>query len=323
MPAVAIQLQPVESSRIKAIGYDEDTLTAYVQFTPTRQFPDGVIYGYADVTYEDFYDFQNAESKGTWFRDHLLNNPAHPAVDNPGEAATDPAAAGQAFSTEDEALATALVVAQQAAIIVVASDEAYLSAAAELVTLNDAISQRVEFFRPMKEAAFAAHRAVCAKEAEALKPLMDEKTRLTAGMKSFTAQREAERRRLQRESDERVRLARLEAQRAENERARECAEAAPGQEAEAPAPITAPLTPAPVIGTTVPQAPGVSVIRKWAFVIEDEAQVPCTPEFWSVDPAKIKSYVERMKGHAVGRIPGVRVYEDEQIKATGRRGRQK
>jgi len=64
-----IQLTPVESSQITAIGHDAETNTLAIQFKPGYRTPDkpGAIYHYANFTAEDFARFMAAESKGKHF----------------------------------------------------------------------------------------------------------------------------------------------------------------------------------------------------------------------------------------------------------------
>lgn len=56
-----MELKPVESSNIAAIGYDGDNAALYVQFTS------GKTYEYPSVPPEVFAAFEKAESKGRFF----------------------------------------------------------------------------------------------------------------------------------------------------------------------------------------------------------------------------------------------------------------
>jgi len=62
-----IELLPVESSQVKAVGYDEETRTLAVTFTRGT----GAIYHYPEVTRETYELFINAESIGTFFGKHI------------------------------------------------------------------------------------------------------------------------------------------------------------------------------------------------------------------------------------------------------------
>src|SRR4051812_34753451 len=66
-PRPAIQLQPVTSSQVKAIGYDPETKTLAVQFARGT----GAIYHYPDVEPETHQAFIGAESIGVFFGKHI------------------------------------------------------------------------------------------------------------------------------------------------------------------------------------------------------------------------------------------------------------
>ena len=66
-PRPAIDLQPVESSQVRAIGYDAATSTLAVQFTRGE----GAVYHYPDVLPETHRAFMDAESIGTFFGKHI------------------------------------------------------------------------------------------------------------------------------------------------------------------------------------------------------------------------------------------------------------
>jgi hypothetical protein len=63
----AIDLQPVESNQVGAIGYDPDTKTLAVQFRRGAR----AIYHYPNVEPETFEAFKGAPSIGTYFGTHL------------------------------------------------------------------------------------------------------------------------------------------------------------------------------------------------------------------------------------------------------------
>jgi len=65
--APAIKLNPVKSSQVKAIGYDEATKTLAVTFTRGA----GATYHYADVSKDTFEKFSKAESIGSFFGKHI------------------------------------------------------------------------------------------------------------------------------------------------------------------------------------------------------------------------------------------------------------
>lgn len=68
---VAIPMTPVVSNQIAAIGYDAATSTLAVTFTRGA----GAIYHYPGVSRETYDAFMAAESKGTFFGQHIKNLP--------------------------------------------------------------------------------------------------------------------------------------------------------------------------------------------------------------------------------------------------------
>ena len=67
----AIPLTPVESSQVKAIGYDAASTTLAVTFTRGA----GATYHYPNVTQEAFDAFKGADSIGAHFGKHIKNLP--------------------------------------------------------------------------------------------------------------------------------------------------------------------------------------------------------------------------------------------------------
>lgn len=83
-PAVNIHMTPVTSSQIQAIGYDAATKTLAVRFVDKPAKGDkpaeaGSLYHYANVELDQFLEFSEAESTGSYFiRKIKPNSKAHP-----------------------------------------------------------------------------------------------------------------------------------------------------------------------------------------------------------------------------------------------------
>ena len=69
MELKAIDLQPVESSQIAAIGHCAETNTLAIQFK--KKDGPGSVYHYANFTADDFAAFKGAESIGSHFGQHI------------------------------------------------------------------------------------------------------------------------------------------------------------------------------------------------------------------------------------------------------------
>jgi len=70
-PRPQIELNPVESNQVAAIGYDPESKTLAVTFTRGA----GAIYHYSDVSEETYRAFVGAESIGTFFGQHIKSLP--------------------------------------------------------------------------------------------------------------------------------------------------------------------------------------------------------------------------------------------------------
>lgn len=77
-----ITLHAVNSSQVKAVGYDPESKTLAVQFTRGT----GAIYHYPNVTAEDHKAFIEAESIGKHFGKHIQHLPFEKYVPVPVEA---------------------------------------------------------------------------------------------------------------------------------------------------------------------------------------------------------------------------------------------
>ncbi len=60
-----MEMVPVSSSSIAAIGYDEDSQTLQVEFNR------GTLYQYFDVPQQIFDELQQANSVGTFLNEHI------------------------------------------------------------------------------------------------------------------------------------------------------------------------------------------------------------------------------------------------------------
>lgn len=324
-----MQLTPVNSTRFKAIGFDEDEFHLFVQYHPTKADPDGTIWRYANVSPEQFDDMKRAESIGKYFGLHIQGNPDHPPLkvrqdgseEAPEAAAEQEAIAEPAFRNPEDAIASAMVVANQAKQLQITTAAAYGQAGQELVRLASEIRRREAFFAPMKEAAYRTHKEICAREAEALRPLKEAERALSTGI---TRYREEEERRRRAEQDridaEQRRRAQEEADRRAQQLAEERAKMleARGEEEKAaevrmnPAPVAPAYVPPAVVQKEVPTVEGLSFAKDWDFEIVEPAQVPLSHDYYTLDEKKIRARVKQMKQHC--QIPGVRVFPIERTR---------
>ncbi len=315
-----MEMQPVKASMLASVGYDEFTSELCVKFTS------GSEYWYADVPQDLVDEMMKSESIGKFFNAKIKGKftappdyPHPPAgaapakAEKPAEAVAAPVTV-PTFDTPEAAIETALAVAEPLRGFQITTTEQRAAAGDHLVSIAKQIKDREEFFKPMKDAAFKAHRAICAKEGEALAPLVEARAKVTEAMRQFDTAAE----RARRAEEQRLRQ---EQEKAHNERvARETKEAAEreaeelrlfGDHEAAAKVIEAPprLVIAPpsaiVVPTDVPKTAGVSGTKKWDFNVEQPHLVP--RQFLMVDEAKIRKVVTAMGPEA--NIDGVVVFE--------------
>jgi hypothetical protein len=74
MAALAIEMKPVQSSRLAALGYDPENFQLFVRFPPTKTAPAGKVYRYENVSEETFDDLCGAASIGQFFNEVIVKN---------------------------------------------------------------------------------------------------------------------------------------------------------------------------------------------------------------------------------------------------------
>lgn len=194
----------------------------------------------------------------------------------------------------------------------------YYSSVAEYLKTIKAFQRRVtDFFKPHKDRALAAHRALCADEAKALGPAQADEATCKRLMVTWDNEQERLRREEERRRQE-VARQEEETRRLNEAAALEAESLATGDSSlldDAMAMLDSPVSviTAPVEKTT-PKVVGVSYRETWRFKIVNEAKVP--REYLKVDEMKIGGIVRAMKGSTT--IPGVEVYCEKTVAAGSR-----
>lgn len=166
-------------------------------------------------------------------------------------------------------------------------------------------AQVQEFFKPMKDSAYQAHRAICDREKAMLKPLQNAEQIIKKTMASYVQEQERKRR----EQEEAMRRA------AEAERERKLAEAAELESAGKTEDAEAAMTEAMVMddasrysapAVEKPKVQGVSTSKDWEIESIDAEKVPVTLAgvvIRPVDQAAVMRLIRASKGSI--QIPGV------------------
>jgi hypothetical protein len=348
-----MEMISVQSSQIAQIGHDG-------QSTCRVLFRRGGLYEYPSVTEPEFEAFRSADSIGRHFAQFIKVKPCKkvegsefvpPAVEatpagveratsrlymhstaptsssSPSiEAEKQEASAQEEFENQEvEQVAQKASLLVQNAVTLKVTDRATQHQASQVLLAIAALRGEVaDTFRPMKEAAFRAHRTVCDQEKKHDQPLADAERAVKQQIGSFVA----EQNRLAREAEDAARKA--EKERAESEalelsqqRAIDdaCALEAIGDTVGAQAVLDNPapmpvryVAPAP-IAPQVAQVAGVSTREDWDFRIVNEMAIP--REYLLVNESAIRALGKTTRGKA--RIAGVEFYS-KQVVAASRRG---
>lgn len=203
--------------------------------------------------------------------------------------------------------------------VVIRTDQDYELAGQFGVMLKQKAAEVTEFFKPMKDTAYKAHKAICDREKEMLTPLRNaEKT-----LKKTTGDYAMEQERKRREAEEAARRA------AEEEARRKLEEAAALEKSGDVAGAEAALQDAEVsedvsrmvfVPGGAPKAKGVSAGKDWEIVSIDGKSVPLMVsgvEIRPVDTAAVMRLIRASKGSI--QIPGI-VYREVAKMSFSRRG---
>ena len=197
--------------------------------------------------------------------------------------------------------------------LIIESDDDYAAAAAFGQNIKTQAKLVADFFKPMKDSAYQAHKAVCDREKSMLKPLNEAERILKKNMTVYY--QEKERKRL--EMEEQMR------REAEAEKERKLAEAATLEEEGKTEEAEAAFTDAQVIETVAasasvyleaPKAKGVSNSKDWEIDSIDRNEVPISfagMEIRPVDEKAIMRLIRASKGSI--QIPGVKYRETVKV----------
>lgn len=338
---IPMEHKPVSSSQIASIAHDAAALTMQVLFRR------GGLYEYSDVSSEEFAAVLNPttqfnQSVGTAYAQLIKGRkPARKLEGQPwpaekAQVVADWPAAVDAVSTEfqtepAEMPAEVQIVSrksqsltEQASTLAVIDADTQIEASEALKAIAAMRKEISDTFKPMKDAAFKAHRTICQQE----KTLDDPLAQAEATLKSRIGHFVGEQQRLAREAEEAARAE--ERRRADAEAAQFAQEQALEQAidleargntvaAEAvlanPAPV-APryVAPAPV-APAVAQVKGVSTRTDWDFRITDISQIP--RDYLLPNETAIRNLGKNTQGRA--KVPGVEFFP-KTVVATSRRG---
>ena len=199
------------------------------------------------------------------------------------------------------------------------SDQGYEAAGRSGDLLKKKAAEVTEFFKPLKDSAYKAHKAICDREKEMLTPLRNAEKTLKKTMGDYAMEQERKRREAEeaarRAAEEESRRKLEEAARLESEGDAVGAEAAL-QDAE----ISEDVSRMVFVPGGAPKAKGVSASKDWEIVSISSKDVPLSVsgvEIRPVDKAAVMRLIRASKGTI--QIPGI-VYREVAKMSFSRRG---
>lgn len=212
------------------------------------------------------------------------------------------------FEMEKQLQESGQLMVREACSLTIESDQDYENAGKILVEIKTRIKAVTDYWSPLKKSASEAHKALCAREKEMLKPLTSAESIIKGTMISY--QREAEKKRLQ-EAEEIRRKQQEETDRllADAVRAQEDGDDLSAQINLQMAQMVNEM--APVSVATAPKAAGTSVKKVWKARVLNPEAVPAYVngmEIRQIDMAALNRIAKMSNGKMT--IPGVEFYED-------------
>lgn len=200
-----------------------------------------------------------------------------------------------------------------AAGIVITTDDELQNAVDFIKQIKESSSRVTDFFKPMKDSAYKAHKSICDREKEMLKPLTAAEKLVKGRIGEYTQEQERKRREL----EEKLR------KQAEAETARKLEEAAALEKEGKVEEMEAALMDAQYteqasknvsVNMTAPKASGLSTSKAWEITGIDSSKVPVEingMEIRPVDEKAVMRLIKASKGKIA--IPGITYRETTQV----------
>lgn len=313
---------PVISSMFSSIGFNPDTSEFLAQYNT------GTLGAYGPTTKDEFDQVLAAPSVGVAFNRIIKPTKKYRKVEGEVIVKTveaEPLPSYPQFLTsytpegqEAEVIAETTDLATKASTLHVVDPASHVDAQHTILSIAAMRKTVTDFFKPMKDAAHKAHKAVCDKENETLKPLEAGSAILVKSIVSYEKaceeKRKAEEDRLRIEQQAQADLeAKQESERLALDDAIALEEVGDIAGAEAvfanPAPIVRNYVPPPVVPSSVQRVAGIVGKTTWKARITNPNLVP--REWMVIDLAALDKHAQNRKEMAV--VPGVEFYPDNSV----------
>lgn len=339
-------MHPVKSSMLTHLGFDVESFTLFARYSS------GALFAYEDVSPEEYERIINAESIGKAFNvmqrikrgTKLEDARMVPDMEKSGAAPTlerskrfeqqtaheiieavakvlpepivdelpTPIVEPTHFDTQEKAVETAVAVAAKFAAIEVNNAVQRVQAGELLVEIERERKARLEWFKPIKDAAYQTHKGICDREKDALAPLVLARQQIEARMSTYDREemrvrREQEQRLQKEQEDKEHERAKREAEELRLRQAQELE--TQGRHEEVTQVLNEPIVPtkrpqpAVILPTQAPAVKGVSSRKTFSFRIDDSALLP--RKYLMPDESAIRKVVNALGLDA--EIPGVSV----------------
>lgn len=226
----------------------------------------------------------------------------------------------EAMTTQEEELVSEVTeIEARAGAVVIVTDQDYEAAGEFGVLLKQKAGEVTDFFKPLKDAAYKSHKAICDREKQMLTPLKNAEKLLKATMGAYAMEQERKRREAEeaaRKAAEEDAMRKLETAALLEKRGDDVGAEAALQDAE----ISENASRMVFVTGGAPKARGVSSSKDWEIVKIDDKEVPLAINgamLRPVDKATVMRLIRATKGSIT--IPGV-TYREVAKMSFSRRG---
>ena len=203
-------------------------------------------------------------------------------------------------------------VLEDAALLQVTTPEEYTNAGNFLKTIKAAQKKVTDFFGPMKQKAFEAHKEITKQESAMVGPLRDAEQKIKSSMLTYQSQEERKRFEAQRKAQEEAdKKAMAERARLEREAAKLKTPELKEQRLEMAAAVVAPVV---SVASVIPVINGQNIVKRWRAKVVNVDAVP--REWMIVNQSALDAFARSTKGAV--KVAGVEFVESANLASSSK-----
>lgn len=203
-------------------------------------------------------------------------------------------------------------VLEDAALLQVTTPEEYTNAGNFLKTIKAAQKKVTDFFGPMKQKAFEAHKEITKQESAMVGPLRDAEQKIKSSMLTYQSQEERKRFEAQRKAQEEAdKKAMAERARLEREAAKLKTPELKEQRLEMAAAVVAPVV---SVASVIPVIQGQNIVKRWKAKVVNLDAVP--REWMIVNQSALDAFARSTKGAV--KVAGVEFVESANLASSSK-----